>query len=158
MNSVSSSSVRKGSILILSLIVLSLMLVVALTVVSSSTLQQRAALSTENSTRAFQLADSAVELVSYQLYKTFPSPLTLNVVKGNIGATSCTDGVIYYSSPTGGDWWVAFYDTESGATRIACDAPLWRNSLKRIKAQGSATGTSRAVEVSVKGQTVSTAP
>src|SRR3990167_8615687 len=66
---IKSLSHRKGSVLIFSLIVLAFMLVSALSIATVSVTEKRASLSTEKSSRSFQVADSGVEIMLQKIYK-----------------------------------------------------------------------------------------
>jgi Tfp pilus assembly protein PilX len=150
MKPISLKSRQKGSVLIFSLIILSLMLVTSLTLLSSVVLDQKAALSTGNSTRSFQVADSGIEQVLYQIYKVKDVDATkLQALSNMASATgaACDNGIITSSE----GWLVAFYEGNNGETRMdSCSATDWRSRVTRIKSQGSLNGTTRAVEVSVK--------
>lgn len=131
--------------LVFSLVILSLMLVTSLTLLSSVSLDQKASLSTGNSTRSFQVADSGVEQVLYQIYKK--SNTTIEDLSDSIPGTTCTDGFVVSSD----GWTVAFYMGDNGETRIdSCSEADWRTLVTKIKSQGTLNGTTRAVEVSVK--------
>ncbi|NTW15234.1 MAG: hypothetical protein HGA38_02565 [Candidatus Moranbacteria bacterium] len=134
----------KGSVLVFSLIVLSLMLVTALTLLSSAVLGERSALSTGNSTRSFQVADSGIEQILYQIYRKDHD--TLSDLASAVGGASCVNGTIASSS----GWQVAFYEGADGETRMtACSDTDWRTRVTKLKSEGTATGTVRAVEVAV---------
>lgn len=138
-------SSQNGSVLVFSLVILSLMLVTSLTLLSSVSLDQKASLSTGNSTRSFQVADSGVEQVLYQIYKK--SNATIGDLSNSITNTTCTDGFVVSSD----GWTVAFYTGDNGDVRIdSCSATDWRTLVTKIKSQGTLSGTTRAVEVSVK--------
>ncbi|NTW75364.1 MAG: hypothetical protein HGB34_00445 [Candidatus Moranbacteria bacterium] len=135
----------KGSVLVFSLIILSLMLVTSLTLLSSATLDRKASLSTGNSTRSFQVADSGIEQVLYQIYRQDHDTVA-DLADAISDANGCENGII--SSDAG--WQVAFYEGENGDTRITdCDDTDWRNRVTKIKSQGGAGSTTRAVEVAV---------
>jgi hypothetical protein len=140
-----------GSVLVLSVIILSLMLTVSLTVFSSAAFQRRSSLSTGGSVKAFQRADSAMELVLFQTYMESPTPSKLSDVASNIqdvidGTVSCSGGVI---SSSDGGWDAAFYTGDDGSTSISCTATDWRTKLSVIRSRGMSQGSVRAVEVSV---------
>lgn len=126
-----------------SLVVLSLMLVTALTLLSSAVLGERAALSTGNSTRSFQSADSGVEQVLYQIYRE--NYTNLSGLATAAGA-SCSGGTIVSSS----GWRVGFYEGVDGNVRMtSCSDTDWRSRVTKIKSEGTATGTTRAEEAPV---------
>ena len=130
----------KGSVLVFSLIILSVMLVTALSLLSSAVLDQRASLSTADSTRSFQIADSGVEQTLYQIYKKDPG--TIDDIASGMGL-SCDAGAITDASS---GWTVRFYDADDN--RLSnCDAD--RSDIAALKSEGSAKGTTRAVEVAV---------
>ena len=130
----------KGSVLVFSLIILSIMLVTSLTLLSSSVLQQKAALSTANSTRSFQVADAGAEQVLYQLYQQNAG--SIEDVADNMGL-SCDGGII---QDTSAGWTIRFYDDEENRF-TNCDTGS--DQIAAIKSEGSAQGTVRAVEVAV---------
>ncbi len=130
----------KGSVLVFSLIILSVMLVTALSLLSSAVLDQRASLSTADSTRSFQIADSGVEQTLYQVYRKNPG--TIGEIASGMGL-SCDAGTITDASA---GWTVRFYDSD-GSHLSDCDAD--RGDIAALKSEGSASGTTRAVEVAV---------
>ncbi|HWQ59860.1 MAG TPA: LamG domain-containing protein [Candidatus Fimivivens sp.] len=136
-------STAEGSVLVFSLIILSLMLVTSLTVLSAAVLQQKAALSTGNSTRSFQVADSGIELVLYQIYKG--GRLTVQEIANNISGATCSGGDI--TSVDG--WTVNFFQGENGDVAIT-DCATDRMLVTRVKSRGKTSSTTRAVEVKVK--------
>jgi Tfp pilus assembly protein PilX len=135
-----STVLPKGSVLVFSLIILSIMLVTSLTLLSSAVLDQKASLSTVDSTRSFQVADSGAEQVLYQIYQQGIGDI--NEIASNL-SLSCSGGVIENASA---GWTIRFYD-EDGKAFSKCDTP--RDQIAAIKSEGSAQGTVRAVEVAV---------
>lgn len=134
----------KGSVLVFSLLILSILLVTSLTILSSSLLDRKASLSTGSSTRSFQVADSGVEEVLYQIYKV--SPASLDALAGNLGV-SCSSGVITFATASGTAK-VVFYQDETTAF-TDCASDTWRDKVVKIKSEGVAGSTTRAVEVAV---------
>jgi Tfp pilus assembly protein PilX len=141
----------KGSVLVFSLLILSIMLVTSLTILSSAVLDRKASLSTGSSARSFQVADSGVEEVLYQVYKG--SHATLEDVRSaidNANAT-CANGVIEFPV-AGGTAKVTFYQDETTVYAGPCSggtATDWRDKVVKIKSEGTAGPTTRAVEVAV---------
>jgi len=129
----------KGSVLVFSLIILSVMLVTSLTILSSSVLDQKASLSTANSTRSFQIADSGAEQILQQIYKSSADKIEDISVSG----ASCSGGIV---ENTSAGWKIRFYDTDGN--RIE-DCGVSVGDIASIKSEGSANGTVRAVEVAV---------
>jgi Tfp pilus assembly protein PilX len=141
----------KGSVLVFSLLILSIMLVTSLTILSSAVLDRKASLSTGSSTRSFQVADSGVEEVLYQVYKG--SHATLEDVRSAIDNTNatCAGGVIEFPV-AGGTAKVTFYQDETTVYAGPCSggtATDWRDKVVKIKSEGTAGSTTRAVEVAV---------
>jgi hypothetical protein len=141
---------QKGSILVFSLIILSLMLVTSLTLLSSVVLDEKASLATGSSTRSFQVADSGIEEVLYQVYKVKDVDVTelqtFDDLASAVGA-SCSHGVITSSE----GWLVVFYEGVDGDSLMdLCSETDWRARVMKIKSQSSLSGTTRAVEVSVE--------
>ena len=130
----------KGSVLVFSLIILSIMLVTSLTLLSSAVLDQKASLSTANSTRSFQVADSGAEQVLYQIYQQ--GIVDIDEIASNL-SLSCSGGIIENASA---GWTVRFYDEDGNALS---DCNTSRDQIAAIKSEGSAQGTVRAVEVAV---------
>jgi Tfp pilus assembly protein PilX len=145
------SILPKGSVLVFSLLILSIMLVTSLTILSSAVLDRKASLSTGSSARSFQVADSGVEEVLYQVYKG--SHATLEDVRSaidNANAT-CANGVIEFPV-AGGTAKVTFYQDETTVYAGPCSggtATDWRDKVVKIKSEGTAGPTTRAVEVAV---------
>ncbi len=135
----------KGSVLVFSLLILSIMLVTSLTILSSAVLDRKASLSTGSSTRSFQVADSGVEEVLYQIYKE--TRATPNAIASAITGGSCLNGVISFPV-AGGDAEVTLYQDETTVFTDCTDAN-WRDSVVKIKSEGTAGPTTRAVEVAV---------
>lgn len=146
----------KGSVLVFSLLILSIMLVTSLTILSSALLNQKASLSTGSSGRSFQVADSGVERVLYQIYKQSNATLEDlgDVIAGGSTATvRCNNGVVSFPV-SGGDVKVGFYqDDPSNPGNVIsytnCAGTDWRDKVVKIKSEGTAGTTSRAVEVAV---------
>ncbi|MEI6649869.1 MAG: pilus assembly PilX N-terminal domain-containing protein [Candidatus Moraniibacteriota bacterium] len=134
-----SKLIPKGSVLVFSLIILSLMLVTALTLLASSVSLEKSALSSGDSTKAFQVANTGNEKVLYQLYKIRPA--TIDLVATNSGAT-CNGGVITSSE----GWTVRLFDTSD--TRIT-DCAGDPGTIASIKSDGASQGTTRAVQIAV---------
>lgn len=134
----------QGSVLVFSLLILSILLVTSLTILSTALLDRKASLSTGSSARSFQVADSGVEEVLYQIYKI--DPASLDALAGNLGVT-CSSGTITFPA-AGGTAKVAFYEDETTAF-TDCSAADWRDRVVKIKSEGVAGSTARAVEVAI---------
>ena len=151
----------KGSVLVFSLLILSIMLVTSLTILSSALLNQKASLSTGSSGRSFQVADSGVERVLYQIYKQ--NNATLEdlgdaIAGGSTATVRCNNGIVSFPV-SGGDVKVGFYqdDVSNPGNIISytnCAGTDWRDKVVKIKSEGTAGTTSRAVEVAVAAGTV----
>lgn len=141
----------KGSVLVFSLLILSIMLVTSLTILSSAVLDRKATLSTGSSTRSFQVADSGVEEVLYQIYKNADAHDNLGDLAGAVGGACVAPGTIEFPV-AGGDAKVVFYQDETTVYSVACGTDDdWRDKVVKIKSEGTAGPTTRAVEVAVAG-------
>ncbi|MEI6650067.1 MAG: LamG-like jellyroll fold domain-containing protein [Candidatus Moraniibacteriota bacterium] len=145
MKSIISRTRVKGSVLVFSLIILSLMLVTSLSLMASSVSQEKAALATGDSTHSFQIADTGVEQVLYQLYQQ--NPTTLQDVATKLGLP-CANGAI--TNATVG-WTVRFLDV-NGNRLSAANCTDASNLVSSIRSEGTANGTTRAVAVDVTPQ------
>ena len=135
----------KGSVLVFSLIILSLMLVTSLSLMASSVSQEKAALATGDSTHSFQIADTGIEQVLYQLYQK--NPTTLQDVANNL-SLQCAGGAI--TNATVG-WTVRFLDVNGNRLNAAnCSDAC--SLVSSIRSEGTANGTTRAVAVDVTPQ------
>ncbi|MBP9751355.1 MAG: hypothetical protein KBD19_00650 [Candidatus Moranbacteria bacterium] len=108
----------KGSVLVFSLLILSIMLVTSLTILSSAVLDRKASLSTGSSARSFQVADSGVEEVLYEIYKGTGNS-TLSVLAGKIPGAVCNAGKISFPV-AGGEAVVGFYQDETTIYADGC--------------------------------------
>ncbi|OGI14266.1 MAG: hypothetical protein A3E38_03125 [Candidatus Moranbacteria bacterium RIFCSPHIGHO2_12_FULL_54_9] len=138
----------KGSTLVFSLIVLSFLLVSALSVATVVMTEKKAALSTDKSNRAFQVADSGVESMLQKIYKN--DFATLNELAASLG-TTCNGSTGEISVPlSSGTYTISFYDNENikfdGGD---CSDDEWRDRVVKIKSEGVSNNTTRAIEVSV---------
>lgn len=134
----------KGSVLVFSLLVLALMLTAALSIMSASVLERKASLSTGSSTKSFQVADSGVEEVLYQVYQN-SGIVNIEDIAAGLGVT-CNAGVVTKSLGSGAEYEITFYDN-TGAQISNCAES--KDSIDKIKSVGTSSGTSRAVEVAV---------
>ncbi|MDQ5976489.1 MAG: hypothetical protein QG664_402 [Patescibacteria group bacterium] len=139
---------KRGSVLIFSLIVLSILLSAAVAVATVSVSNTRSAFSTSKSNQSFQVADSGVELVLQQIYKTVPTHASLNTLAAALGGgAACAGGAITKAGVAGGDIRVSFYDKDNNL--INCADMAWRSKVVAIKSEGTAAGTTRLVETAV---------
>ena len=127
-----------------SLIVLSLMLVSVLSLSAVSVSEKKSSFSTEQSSRAFQVADSGVEFVLKKIYKEY---------KGGIKPQhrladffTCSGGVVTKTFSSGTAM-ISFYDGSGGV--LSCTDNDWRIKVARVKSVGSANNTTRVVEAGV---------
>ena len=138
---IKSLSHRKGSVLIFSLIVLAFMHVSALSIATVSVTEKRASLSTEKSSRSFQVADSGVEIMLQKIYKGGFETSSLSALG------TCDNGEIS-DTLNSGTYTISFYD--SGNTKLTdCDDAAWRSKVAKIRSAGVSGNTTRAVEVGV---------
>ncbi len=150
------SASKKGSVLAMSIVIIFLILISAISILSSAVLQQRSSLSTGNSVKAFQNADSAVEMILYQLYRNREYEWTLGTFADSLGA-SCDEGGIVSTD----GWRARFYMLEDPETPVevpieSCDASYpaggFRRVVTKVRVEGRSTGTTRFVETSVMSQ------
>lgn len=137
----------KGSVLVFSLLILSILLVTSLTIFSSAILDQKASLSTGSSTRSFQVADSGVEEVLFQIYRAHHP--TLNDLAAALGSACTVSGTtpqVKFPS-AGGDVTVSFYEDTNQAFPYSggCAGTDWRTKVVGIKSEGSSGTTARAI-------------
>ncbi len=149
----------RGSVLVFSLLILSILLVTSLTIFSFAILDQKASLSTGSSTRSFQVADSGVEEVLFQIYKKGYLYATLEdlgdaVAGGSAGPTRCnvtSSGIPQIQFPSaGGEVIVSFYeDTTTTPYAGGCTGTNWRQKVVRIVSEGATGTTARAISAPV---------
>ncbi len=139
---------KKGSVLVFSLIVLSILLSAAVAVATVSVANKKSTLSTDKSNQSFQVANSGVELVLRQIYKTVPTHATLNALATALGGgAACAGGSITKTGVAGGDVRVSFFDKDDNL--IGCADTNWRGKVVGVKSEGTAFGTTRLVETAV---------
>ncbi len=137
----------KGSVLVFSLLILSILLVTSLTILSTALLDRKASLSTGSSARSFQVADSGVEEILYQVYKA--NHTTLADLADAITGATCSGSTVSFPS-AGGEVKVTFYEDETTPYSGGCTTGTdWRTRVVKIKSEGMAGSTTRAVEVAV---------
>lgn len=157
----------QGSVLVFSLLILSILLVTSLTILSSSLLDRKASLSTGSTAKSFQVADSGVEEVLFQIYKKdHPTLEDLGdaVAGGSASIQRCevnSNGVPQIQFPSaGGEVTVSFYRDDDNPYTGGCGSPDWRSAVTRIKSEGASGTTARAISapVSMCPSVVSTRP
>ncbi len=146
----------KGSVLVFSLIILAFMLVSALSVAMISVTEKRASLATDKSNRSFQVADTGVETMLQKIYKESPEPATLTALASSAGASCNTTTNEIEDSVGYGTYVVSFLD--GAGTKITCSDTDWRSKVAKIKSEGTAGNTKRAVEVAIKSADVCLVP
>lgn len=122
------------------------MLVSALSVAMISVTEKRASLATDKSSRAFQVADTGVEVMLEKIYKGNPSTLSALGI--------CSNGDVSGGSP---DYVVSFYKSD-GTKLTDCSDTNWRSQVAKIKSEGTAGNTKRAVEVGIESSEVCLVP
>lgn len=137
---------KKGSALVFSLIVMFIILGAALGVTSISVIEQKNSSATGKSTQAFQVADSAVELV---LKKAVSDPQGTNL--NNLGGT-CASGVVSGVSVSGGLATLTFSDI-NGALVDDCLTTL--SEVTEVKSVATYSSTTRAIGAAVAAGTLS---
>lgn len=128
----------KGSILIFSLIVLGLLLVIAIGIASVSTIERNASILTNKSNQAFQVADSAMEIIKQKI-RNNPG-----VTVGSLEAPCDPNGIVALNVITNGTAAVTFYSDDAGTIKLACADPV--SVIKSIKSIGLFGSTTRAVQ------------
>lgn len=145
---------QKGSALVFSLVVLSMILVAALGVASVSVVEKRNSSATGKSTQAFQVADSAVEVVLKHAVLD-PAGTTLQKLAevgfGNPAGTGCAGGVIS-GAISGGTVDLTFVDA-SGATLTDCMGSNL-SQVATVKSVGRSGDTTRAINSAVAAGTL----
>jgi hypothetical protein len=140
----------KGSALVFSLVVLSMILVAALGVAAVSVVEKKNSLSTGKSTQAFQLADSAIEMV---LKKAVINPqLTLGALGD--GWQCGSGGVVTVPSLVGisGNPVVLTFKKEVVTDIVDCNTKL--SEVADVKATGQYGSTTRAINTVVAAGTL----
>lgn len=152
---------QKGSVLVFSLIVLSIVLSTALSITAVNVSNRKSAASTAQSVQSFQTADTATEKVMKAIYNGNYASLYLLYHDG-LGSMACGE-----NTPSDGDpaplilsdivsqgvglATVTFFDT-NGARLVDCTATNWRDTLARVKVEGSGSsggGAVRVIEVGI---------
>lgn len=134
----------KGSVLAYSLIILSVMLLIAISLSAVTLTQTKGALTGQNSSQAFQTADSGVQVVLKKIEKASPT--------ANVNSIGCSDGKIS-GTLSAGTYEVQLYkyDSSAGADIAMSDCSAKIEEITKIKSVGKYAGTARAVEVAVAG-------
>ncbi len=152
----------KGSVLVFSLLVLFIMLSLTLTAVMLVIFSKGSSRSTEKSIIAFQIADGAAENMLQRLYQGEPDA-TLDDFTDSLfgtgpngtGKPTCYGGVISGQLPlSSGTYAVTFLESDN--KKLQCngtgydDYCTWRKKLSHIVANGTYSGVTRAIDVSVE--------
>ncbi len=134
--------------LVFSLIVLSILLSAAVAVAIVTVSNRKSVMSTDKSNQSFQVANSGIEIVLRQIYKSVPTHATLNGLATAMGGgAACSGGSIQKTGVAGGDVKVSFYDKDDNL--ISCADTNWRGKVVGVKSEGTASGTTRLVETAV---------
>jgi hypothetical protein len=105
---------------------------------------------TEQSTNAFQAANSGSEAVLKKIYKEDgPADLTA-LAKATSSTSECTGGVISGSTSTG-SYKVSLYDGQ-GTQLKNCNDSTWRGQVAQLKSEGVSGDTSRGIDVAVAAE------
>lgn len=133
----------KGSVLAYSLIILSVMLLIAISLSAVTLTQTKSSLTGQNSSQAFQTADSGVQVVLKKIKKAQPT--------ANVNSIGCSGAGIITGSLSAGTYEVQLYeyDSSSGADVPMGDCSASVGDISKIKSVGKYAGTARAVEVAV---------
>lgn len=134
----------KGSTLIFALIILAFILVSTLSIAAVTLVQKKTSLSTDKSSSAFQMADSAAEIMQKQVYKENRANLSALAIA--VGA-NCSGGIIS-GNALRGSYRVEFY-APLDSDPITCGDGTWRNEAVRMISRGTFGGTTRAIEIGI---------
>jgi hypothetical protein len=105
---------------------------------------------TEQSTNAFQAANSGSEAILKKIYKEDgPADLTA-LAKATSSTSECTGGVISGSTSTG-SYKVSLYDGQ-GTQLKNCNDSTWRGQVAQLKSEGVSGDTSRGIDVAVAAE------
>lgn len=134
--------------LVFSLIVLSILFASAVAVATVAVSDRRLIMSTDKSNQSFQVANSGIEMVLRQIYKSVPTHANLNDLATALGGgAACSGGSIQKTGVAGGDVKVSFYDEDDNL--IGCADTSWRSKLVGVKSEGTVAGTTRLLEMAV---------
>lgn len=151
--------------LVFSLIVLMVMLSLTLTSVMLVIFSKGSSRSTEKSIIAFQIADGAAENMLQRLYNYGPADNDLSTFASNLfgtgpngtGKPTCSNGVISGRLPSSsGTYSVTFLDGGTPDQKLQCGGSgyepycEWRKKVAHIVANGTYSGVTRAIDVSVE--------
>jgi hypothetical protein len=149
-------SIHGGFIIAPAIIVLAITLASALSVVvflafkKGNSSAPDNSVATEQSTNAFQAANSGSEAVLKKIYKE-DKPADLTALAETISSTSeCSDGVISGSTSTG-NYKVSLYDGQ-GTQLKNCNDSTWRGQVAQLKSEGVSGDTSRGIDVAVAAE------
>jgi uncharacterized protein (TIGR02145 family) len=153
------SSTAPGFALVFSFLVLVTMFALAVGVAQTATRDHKTVLTSAQSIRAFQLADTGMETALNQLYKNNPRTLNeLFTLAGMTGTNPCaaSDGVLKVVNSTSETYEVRFYYTSSdgkvapmNASSGYCTEPNWRKDLAAAQSTGISGGTVRAIKTTI---------
>ena len=138
----------KGSVLAYSLIILSVMLLIAISLSAVTLTQTKSSLTGQNSSQAFQTADSGVQVVLKKIKKAQPT--------ANVNSIGCSGAGIITGGLSAGTYEVQLYeyDSSSGADVPMGDCSASVGDISKIKSVGKYAGTARAVEVAVAASSI----
>jgi len=128
----------KASVLAVSLIILGMILLIAISVSTVSVQERKASMSSSSSSQAYQVAETGIEKVMYEVVKGGHS--TVNQISP--GSCNAATGLI----ETNG-YKVELRD--SAETKIACNTSAAISLVENIKSTGTAGQNSRAIEAAV---------
>jgi hypothetical protein len=142
-----------GSALVFALMVMFIILTAALGAASVSMVEQRNSSATGKSTQAFQVADSAVEIVLKKAALD-PAGTKLSTLVSDFGGGTCNGGVI--SGDINGRQVDLSFEYASNQPIFSCDITL--AEVAKVKAVGRFSDTTRAISAAVAAGTLSWLP
>lgn len=140
-----------GSALVFSLLVLSMILVAALGVASVSVIEQKNSSATGKSAQAFQVADSAIEMV---LKKAVLDPSKdLNSLASDFTGGQCSNGVVS-GTISGGSVELTFKDASTTPVYLVCGDNLSKAADVKAVGKSGDGSTTRAISSAVAAGTL----
>lgn len=124
------------------LVTLSVLLAISFSVVSVNESQTRSAISTDESTVAFFLAESGAEIFLDRIYSEAYSSGPLSGVYSN-----CSNG-IFTNTLSSGTWTASFFDN-NGDLLSSCSSTTWRTDVNEMKIDGNHSNTIRSIRMGI---------
>lgn len=135
---------KKASVLVVAMTIFFILVIIALGISGFAIIERKSSGTSSQSDKAFQVADSGVEIVRGRLSGFLPTDsLSAYGNKLSCGISGDVDGSI----PSGGSYVVSFYAAD-GITKLNCNTAQY-SAVAMIKSVGTYSGATRAVEVAV---------